>query len=773
MGRLVTLATCSLNQWVLDWNGNAERIIESVRRAKHAGAVLRVGPELEITGYGCLDHFLESDTFLHSWEMLARIMSHPDCQDIVVDVGMPVRHRNCRYNARVIFYNQKVILIRPKASLANDGNYREMRFFTPWLKERYVENYYLESVVSEITGQRTVPFGDAIISTLDTSFAAETCEELFTPNPPHIPLGLDGCEIFTNSSGSHFEIRKILRRLTLIREATQQNKGIYLYANQQGCDGDRMYYDGCAMILVNGKVVAQGSQFSLNDVEVVTATIDLEEVRAARFAPSRGMQVQKQEAYPRIELDVALSDPKTGPSPIQLGPSPEVGLQSLSPPEEIAQCCAVWLWDYLRRCGAAGYFIALSGGIDSCATATLVFSMCRIVHSVIHSSKTDPSTRAQVVKDCRRLCDEPPTSTWLPKTPQDICSRIFHTSFMGTVNSSGETRSRARDLGAAISSYHIDCDIDTIVYALTHFFTAVTSFTPRFKQNGGTPTEGLALQNIQARLRMVVSYLFAQLLPTVRKRKAGGSLLVLGSANVDEQLRGYLTKYDCSSADINPIGGISKTDLKAFIAYARDAFDLPILNDFLEATPTAELEPISDTYVQSDEADMGMTYAELSVFGRLRKVHKLGVWGMYERLVYLWGKPPPSTSTSETQDGRAHHEQDDSVHAQIHGRGLAPREVYEKVRRFFYFFNINRHKATILPPGLHLEEYSPEDNRFDLRPFLYPPMAGSWPVEKCERHVEMMEKEAEVQRKPQGKAGGKSGVVGRGGKETGENVSGV
>lgn len=28
-----------------------------------------------------------------------------------------------------------------------------------------------------------------------------------------------------------------------------------------------------------------------------------------------------------------------------------------------------------------------------------------------------------------------------------------------------------------------------------------------------------------------------------------------GSANVDEALRGYYTKYDCSAADINPIGG--------------------------------------------------------------------------------------------------------------------------------------------------------------------------------------------------------------------------
>jgi len=41
---------------------------------------------------------------------------------------------------------------------------------------------------------------------------------------------------------------------------------------------------------------------------------------------------------------------------------------------------------------------------------------------------------------------------------------------------------------------------------------------------------------------MVVGYLFAQLLPWARGKV--GSLLVLGSANVDESLRGYLTKYE-------------------------------------------------------------------------------------------------------------------------------------------------------------------------------------------------------------------------------------
>ena len=32
---------------------------------------LQVGPELEIPGYGCEDHFLELDTIEHSWECLA------------------------------------------------------------------------------------------------------------------------------------------------------------------------------------------------------------------------------------------------------------------------------------------------------------------------------------------------------------------------------------------------------------------------------------------------------------------------------------------------------------------------------------------------------------------------------------------------------------------------------------------------------------------------------------------------------------------------------
>ena len=130
----MTLAACSLNQWALDFEGNLKRILQSINIARAHGASYRLGPELEIPGYGCNDHFLESDTLLHSLQVLALLLKSPVTKDIICDVGMPIMHRNVRYNCRVIFLNGKILLIRPKMMLACDANYREGRWFTRWTK---------------------------------------------------------------------------------------------------------------------------------------------------------------------------------------------------------------------------------------------------------------------------------------------------------------------------------------------------------------------------------------------------------------------------------------------------------------------------------------------------------------------------------------------------------------------------------------------------------------------------------------------------------------
>lgn len=752
---LVKVATCSLNQWALDFDGNLTRTRESIRRAKADGAKLRLGPELELPGYGCEDHFLEADTFHHSWNSLASLLSDDTTDGILVAVGMPVLHAGVRYNTNVWICNRRVILIRPKMYLADNGNYRETRYFTAWAEVKIgtLEEHRLPpAVVTATGGQHTAPFGVGIVQCRDGSVASEICEEVFVPRSPHISMGMQGVDIIANASGSHHQLRKLNQRVDLINGATAKSGGVYLYANQQGCDGGRLYFDGCAMISLNGRVVAQGSQFSVRDVELVAATVDLVDVRSMRSAiPSRGLQAQTEVRIPRVDMDFWLAG-----DPHQLIPTLPREPAYHSAVEEIAFGPACWLWDYLRRSGANGFMLPLSGGADSSATAALVGVMCHLVCAELARGNQ------QVLADVRRVTGEPIAPSlgadqsltdlgaaaggggniprarlddggYVPTSPRELASRLFHTAYLGTENSSQATRKRAQLLADQLGAYHYNVRIDTMVRAVLTVFKMVTGRVPMFGSEGGSWAEDLALQNIQARLRMVFTYLLAQLVPWVRGKR--GWLLVLGSANVDEGLRGYMTKYDCSSADINPIGGICKSDLKQFLVWAADAFGWSALADVVAAPPTAELRPIGgaasvrrafdldtpdDTdasssgvipadlehssdeleaaaaaaaaeHSQTDEDDMGMTYDELGWFGRLRKLARCGPFSMYEKLVYEW-----------------------------HPRGLPPAVVGEKVKRFFRFYAINRHKMTVVTPAYHAEQYSPDDNRFDLRPFLYP-----------------------------------------------------
>ncbi|XP_019406983.1 PREDICTED: glutamine-dependent NAD(+) synthetase isoform X4 [Crocodylus porosus] len=651
MGRAVTVATCALNQWALDFDGNLERILRSIEIAKHKGARYRLGPELEICGYGCSDHYYESDTHLHSFQVLAKLLESPAAQDIICDVGMPIMHRNIRYSCRVIFLNKKILLIRPKMILANAGNYRELRWFTPWSRARHVEEYFLPRMIQEVTGQETVPFGDAVLATKDTCLGTEICEELWAPSSPHIEMGLDGVEIFTNSSGSHHVLQKAYIRVDLVNSATAK--------------------------------------------EVVVATLDLEDVRTYRAEiSSRNLLGSKVNPYPRVKVNFALSCSDE----ICVSTSEPIQWRYHSPEEEICLGPACWLWDYLRRSKQAGFLLPLSGGTDSSATACIVYSMCHQVCLAVKNGNQG------VLTDVRKIVNE---DTYTPEVPQEFCRRIFTTCYMASENSSQDTRDRAKFLAEQIGSYHINLNIDVAVKAVVGIFSIVMGKSPQFRVSGGSSRENLALQNVQARLRMVLAYLFAQL--SLWARGMPGGLLVLGSANVDESLRGYLTKYDCSSADLNPIGGISKTDLKSFIQYCIENFQLTALRSILSAPPTAELEPLADGQVsQIDEVDMGMTYAELSIYGKLRKVAKAGPYSMFCKLINMWKEI------------------------------CSPREVASKVKHFFRMYSVNRHKMTTLTPAYHAENYSPDDNRFDLRPFLYN-SAWSWQFRCIDKQVANLE----------------------------------
>jgi NAD+ synthase (glutamine-hydrolysing) len=86
-----------------------------------------------------------------------------------------------------------------------------------------------------------------------------------------------------------------------------------------------------------------------------------------------------------------------------------------TPPEEIELGPACWLWDYLRRSKASGFFLPLSGGLDSCSVATIVYSMCRLVVDKCREGD------AQVIRDARRIVGEIEASDYLPSDPKEFC----------------------------------------------------------------------------------------------------------------------------------------------------------------------------------------------------------------------------------------------------------------------------------------------------------------------------------------------------------------
>ena len=116
--------------------------------------------------------------------------------------------------------------------------------------------------------------------------------------------------------------------------------------------------------------------------------------------------------------------------------------------------------------------------------------------------------------------------------------------------------------------------------------------------------EDLVLQNMQARTRLVSSYMMAQTLQA--KGLSNKFFLVVGTGNCSEINRGYFTKYDNSSGDINFIGDLCKQDVfkminyyykegshyyksKAGKQYDSNRFDF--LKKLLNTKPTAELRP--------------------------------------------------------------------------------------------------------------------------------------------------------------------------------------
>lgn len=97
----------------------------------------------------------------------------------------------------------------------------------------------------------------------------------------------------------------------------------------------------------------------------------------------------------------------------------------------------------------------------------------------------------------------------------------------------------------------------------------------------------LANGNLKARTRMCILYYHANLMHR----------MVVGTGNKTELLLGYFTKYGDGGVDIEPIGCLYKTQVRALSRH----IGVPV--HIIDKTPTAGLWP-----GQTDEGELGVTY---------------------------------------------------------------------------------------------------------------------------------------------------------------------
>ena len=116
---------------------------------------------------------------------------------------------------------------------------------------------------------------------------------------------------------------------------------------------------------------------------------------------------------------------------------------------------------------------------------------------------------------------------------------------------------------------------------------------------GETLTTKGALSNIAPRLRMTTLYAIG----------AEKGYLVAGTGNRSERYMGYFTKWGDGACDFNPIADLTATEVFAFLRY------LGAPEHVVTKAPSAGLFE-----GQTDEAEMGVTYAEIDAYLRGEKV---------------------------------------------------------------------------------------------------------------------------------------------------------
>jgi NAD+ synthase (glutamine-hydrolysing) len=385
--RQLRLALAQINPTVGDLDGNFDRVVSWIEKARSQAVDVIAFPEMVITGYPPEDLLLKPQFIERAIERTRELL--PFTRGLTAVVGTVDRDFDL-YNAAAVLHDGQWVGTYRKRYLPNYGVFDENRYFMP--------------------GTRNPVFvrGNTVIG-------INICEDIWYPGGPvEEQVIRGGAEIIINLSASPYHAGKAQARRRMLCTRASDNLAVVCYVNLTGGQ-DEIVYDGASLIVdEQGQVVAEGEMFT---EDLVIADLDLESVFNARLHDPRlrkGRALDPGEVSPRIDLPISsaslepLGTAGGTAVAIEVKPAlerrPAVIKRDLVP--EIYDALVLGTRDYVHKNRFTSVVLGLSGGVDSSLCACVAVDALGAQHVVgvsMPSGYTSSASREDAEKLAKAL----------------------------------------------------------------------------------------------------------------------------------------------------------------------------------------------------------------------------------------------------------------------------------------------------------------------------------------------------------------------------------